>query len=691
MEYTQDGRLIAIDTPLGKDVLLLQELTGSEAMSRLFNFRLRLLSVNRAIPFDGIVGQRVTIRINLTEGEERCVNGFVSRFAQSGSDERFTHYQAEVVPWLWFLTRTADCRIFQNKTIPEIIKQIFTDLGFQDVKDLTQGKQLTTPREYCVQYRETDFNFVSRLMEQYGIYYFFEHDAKKHTLVLVTPGYRHQPCPQQAKVRYGYERPERLGEGILTDLHMEQELRPGKYALTDYNFKTPATNLAANAASVVKVGGNQKYEVYDYPGEYLNRDQGTVLTRIRMEEEEATHVVIRGAGTCRPLVPGHRFDLVDHYRRDVNKSYVLTEVQHSAGVGESYYSLGAGAVGELYSNTFACIPDTVPYRPLRITPKPVIQGPQTAVVVGKAGEEIWPDEYGRVKVQFHWDREGKADEDTSCWIRVAQNAAGKRWGMVFIPRIGHEVIVDFEEGDPDRPIIVGSVYNAQEMPPYKLPDEKTKTILFKSNTTPGGNGFNELRIEDKSGKEQIFIHAQRNKDIRVKKDLYETIGESSHHIVAQDQLVHVKGDRHDRVNGDENKKVDGTVSLEAGMDMQEKVGMKHALDAGMEIHLKAGMNVVVESGVTLTLKVGGNFININPGGIFISGIMVMINSGGAAGSGAGSSPEAPKAPTEADRAETGQVSQPPPAKRPPKPESYSPAAVVLQRAAENATPFCEAG
>jgi len=310
-------------------------------------------------------------------------------------------------------------------------------------------------------------------------------------------------------------------------------------------------------------------------------------------------------------------------------------------------------------------------------------------VVGPAGEEIWTDKYGRVKVQFHWDRYGKKDENSSCWIRVAQNLAGRRWGMVFIPRIGQEVIVDFEEGDPDRPIITGAVYNAQEMPPYPLAEHKTKTVIFKSYSSLGGNGFNEIRIEDKKGKEQLFIHAERNKDIRIKKDLYETIGESSHHIVGKDHLVEVKGDRHDHVLGDESKKVDGIVSLEAGMNMQEKVGMRHALDAGTEIHLKAGTNVVIEAGVTLTLKVGGNFININPGGVFISATMVMINSGGAPGSGAGSSPEPPRAPTEADKAQPGEMTEPPPAGRPPKATSYSPAAMALKQAAQNGAPFCE--
>jgi type VI secretion system secreted protein VgrG len=305
------------------------------------------------------------------------------------------------------------------------------------------------------------------------------------------------------------------------------------------------------------------------------------------------------------------------------------------------------------------------------------------------GEEIFVDKYGRVKVQFHWDRAGQMNADSSCWIRVAQNMAGVRWGSAFWPRIGQEVIVDFLEGDPDQPIIIGTVYNAREMPPYKLPDEKTKSVIFKSNSSKGGGGFNEFRVEDKKGKEQIFIHAERNKDVRIRNSRYETVGNSSHFIVYGDQLERIAGDKHLSVKGDQNEKVDGTVSLTVGADKQQKVGEKYALDAGMEIHLKSGMNLVLETGTSLTLKVGGNFININPGGVFISGSMVMINSGGSAGSGAGASPDAPKKPQEADRAKPGTRSEPPARKPPPRPAILSPAALVMIQATRAGLPFCE--
>jgi type VI secretion system secreted protein VgrG len=688
--YTQENRLIAIDTPLGEDVLLLRAFTAHEGISQLFSFDLDLLSETSSIPFDKIVGQRVTISVVLADGEKRYINGFVSRFAQSGGDARFSSYRAEVVPWLWFLTRTADCRIFQHMTTPDIVTKIFTDLGFTDFKNMLTGN--FEPREYCVQYRESDFNFVSRLMEEDGIFYFFEHEKDKHTLVLANSPSIHRPCPGQPEARCDFNPGAVLEEDVVTTCQMVQELRPGRYGLTDYNFETPNTSLAVNVSSTVDVGANERFEVYDYPGEYLKKAQGESLVKVRMEEEEVPHCVITGESTCRAFTPGYRFGLQEHYREDLNQPYILTQVHHTASVEASYSGRG-GEVGERYSNRFSCIPFKVPYRPPRVTPKPVVQGPQTAMVVGKAGEEIWTDKYGRVKVQFHWDREGKRDENSSCWVRVSQNWAGKRWGAMFLPRIGQEVIVDFLEGDPDRPIITGRVYNGESMPPYELPREQTKSSL-KTLSSKDGGGFNEIRLEDKKGEEQVFIHAERNQDIRVKNDLFETVGRDTHLITERDQFALVKGDKHHQVKGDQNGKVDGTVSLQAGIDMQEKVGMKYALDAGMEIHLKAGMNVVIEAGMSITLKAGAGFIVVGPAGVTVSGIPILLNSGGAAGAGSGSSPEAPQPPKEADTAEPGEKDRPLPFELPAVSASSLPPVSlaqvqVLREAAQSGVPFCE--
>ncbi len=645
--FTQENRLIQIDTPLGKDVLLLKSLAGSESISRLFAFSLDLLSENASISFDQIVGQRVSISITQVGGDKRYINGFVSRFSQSGSDTRFTHYHAEVVPWLWFLTRSAACRIFQNMTVPDIITKVFTDLGFSDSKKSLQGTYQQW--DYCVQYRETAFNFVSRLMEQEGIFYFFEHEKDKHTLVLADRPSANKPCPTQPKGRLDFTAGALIkDEDVVNDWQLEQELRTGKYSLEDFNFETPSTDLGVKEPSIIHVDGNSKYEIYDYPGEYSNKSDGETIAKTRMQEEETTNLLATGSSNCRGFIAGFRFDLEGHSRKDMNKSYVLTEVHHSASVGESYYD-DSPSDGEHYSNHFACIPNTVPFRPARITPKPFVQGPQTALVVGKSGEEIWVDKYGRVKVQFHWDREGKNNENSSCWVRASQPWAGKNWGSIWIPRIGQEVIIDFLEGDPDQPIITGRVYNAEQMPPYDLPDNQTRST-FKSRSSKGGgsSNYNELRFEDKMGSEQIFINAEKDMDLRVENDSREFVGNDRSLIVQGDQKESVTGDKSTDITGNLNEKVGQTLSLQIGQTLYEKTGTSFAHEAGQEIHLKAGMNVVIESGLELTIQASGNFINIGPAGVAISGTLVLINSGGAAGSGSPSSPTDPVKPDEAD-------------------------------------------
>jgi type VI secretion system secreted protein VgrG len=680
MPYTQDGRLIKVDTPLGADKLLLQRLTGHEGISQLFTFDLDLLAEHATeVDAGKLVGQRTTITLTLPDGTARYINGVIRRFTEAHWDTRFTYYRAEVVPWLWFLTRTADSRIFQNQSVPEIIERIFRDLQLTDYKLQLEGSY--APREYCVQYRERDFDFVSRLMEQYGIFYFFEHTAEKHTLVLADTPDAHKPCPNHAKVRC------EITSGmddtdVVTALRVSDQFHSGAHTLADFNFETPSTTLLASANGVVTRGGNQAYEIYDYPGAYLKRADGEALAKLRAQAEEATHCVISGTSRCRDFASGYRFELQGHERSVLNTAYLLTEVEHAASAGSAYGTGREDEGEEGYENRFVCIPHRVPFRPPRLTPQPIIEGVQTAIVVGPKGEEIHTDKYGRIKVQFHWDREGKIDENSSCWIRVAQGWSGKQWGAIFTPRTGQEVIVDFLEGDPDQPLVTGRVYNAEHMPPYALPEEQTKSTV-KTNTSKGGGGFNEIRLEDKKGKEQLFVHAERQQDTRVKKDALEWIGRDRHLIVTRDQLEEVKRDKHLKVTGDHNEQVDGGLSLKVGMDLQRKVGMKRALDAGMEVHLKADMNAVIEGGMTVTLKAGGAFLVVGPTGVAISGMPINVNMGGAAGGGSGASPDAPKQALEADRAKPGEMGKAPPAK------TVSPQAAALKQAAKHGHPFCE--
>jgi len=615
-------------------------MTGHEGISRPFRFDLELLSEQADIDFGSIVGSILTVCVRLENGTERYFNGVVSSFSQGGADQRFVYYQAELVPWLWLLTRRSDCRIFQDQPVPDIIKKVFSDRGFSDFElELSATYQ---PRVYCVQYRETDFNFVCRLMEEVGISYYFKHEDKRHKLVLFDSPSGNPVCPGQADAIYASTSESGKHEGEIQSWFAERELGPGAFALCDYNFESPSENLGVNTGSSDPIGGNEVLEIYDYPGEYCELGAGEQLVKLRMEAEEAASVTVRGAGDCTAFGPGYRFNLKGHYRADYNKPYLLTEITHTVAEG-----LGDEAgTGSSYENSFSCIPYEVPFRSLQVTPKPTIQGVQTAVVVGPSGQEIYVDKYGRVKVQFHWDREGKRDDKSSCWIRVSQNWGGKNWGGIFIPRIGQEVIVDFLEGDPDRPLITGRVYNAEQMVPYELPANATQSgVKSRSSSKGSPTNFNEIRFEDKKGNEEIFIQAERDKNILIKRNRMETVRGTSDIVVKEGRRQLIEADEHVHVKSARNEKVDGDQSLTVGGAQQEKIGTNHALEAGQEIHLKGGMKVILEAGMQLTLKGPGGFVDIGPAGVTIQGTLVKINSGGAAGSGSGASP------TESDDAE----------------------------------------
>lgn len=599
MAYTQDDRHIALKTPLGKDVLLLKGFSGREGMSQLFSFDLELLSeVDPAVDFDAIVGKNVTISVKHPQGV-RYINGVVRRFSQVAGDPSFAEYRAEVVPWLWLLTQTADCRIFQNMTVPDIIAKIFKDLGFTDFKfSLVKTHE---PREYCVQYRETDFNFVSRLMEQYGMFYFFAHADGKHTLVIGdAPGAALDCAPAQATFQ-GTAWATVMPEDVVFQFTKEQEVRPGKYSLTDYNFTTPSLKLNVSVDSVYPSTSGTKLEVYDYPGEYQKRAEGDQLVKLRIEEEEAQRSVLQGGSGCRQFTSGHKFKLQGHARTELDTMYVLTSVAHDAA--EHGYDTGADDEFS-YSNRFTCIPAAVPFRPPRVTPRPVIQGSQTAEVVGPKGEEIYTDKFGRAKVQFHWDREGKKDENSSCWIRVSHPWAGKGWGSVSIPRIGQEVIVDFLEGDPDQPIITGRVYNGELMPPYGLPAGGMVSGL-KSNSTPGGGGFNEMSMNDTKGKEMITIHGQYDLGSVVEHDVTEKVGNNMTGTIVNNETLSTGANRTRTVGKNETVTVSLTRTHSVGVNEMINVGAAQEITIGGLQALTVGAMRTVTVAGRQTVGVGG--------------------------------------------------------------------------------------
>jgi type VI secretion system secreted protein VgrG len=606
-KYTQDTRPMRVDTPLGKDVLLLTGISGHEQISRLFSFDVDMLAEGKtAIQFDKLLGQSVTLTLKLPEDKERYFNGIVSRFSQGeqavgqNPGEFFTMYRAEIVPKFWLLTRRAQSRIFQHMNVPDILKQVLQEL---EVDYRLEGTFY--PRDYCVQYRETDFNFASRMMEEEGIFYYFEHTNGSHKLVVTnTPSFN--PVPEFPKAIY-----ETVASGVRKEDRVNgwtkiQELRSGKYTLWDHCFELPGQHLDADkiiqesvASGAVthrlKLANNDRLEIYDYPGEYAQRFDGidkgggeqpaevqkifedNVRTvAIRMQEEAMQSMSIEGSSGCRQFVTGHKFTLQRHFNAD--GEYLLTQIQHSAS-SNAYRS---SQKEFSYRNSFQCIPVDLSFRPPRLTPKPFVQGTQTAVVVGPAGEEIFTDKYGRVKVQFPWDRQGNYDAESSCWIRVATSWAGKNWGSINIPRIGQEVIVDFLEGDPDNPIIVGSVYNAEQMPPQGLPEAKVISGL-KSNTHKG-SGYNEMSMDDTAGKEKITIHGQydmnttvehdqtdvihNNRTTTVDVDDTENIGSNQTVTVGANQKVDVGSDQTAAIKGNHTESVDGNEKLSVGGDQK---------------------------------------------------------------------------------------------------------------------------
>jgi len=615
MKLTQDERLFRLETPLGSDVLLFKDMEGEEGISRLFSFKLGLLSENPNVAFKNIIGKSVTLVVDLQDGKSRYFNGIVSEFYQlsagdpTSSDNIMSHYTATIVPSLWLLTRTTDSRIFQNKNVPDIVEKIFSDNGLKDYKPSLKGSY--SPREYCVQYRETDFNFVSRLLEEEGIFYYFQHEDGKHTLILADDASEHKACPEQGTARCRPHEGGIYAEDMISNLLVKQEIRAGKYTLNDFNFEMPNTSLKSEEPSNQKLGPGER-EYYDYPGRYAKKSEGDRLSKIRMQEEEAQITTCRGASNCRAFTSGYKFKLEDFYRSDMNnKEYVLVGIRH---IGSQTYTMGESNTGATYKNDFVCMPSDVPFKPARVTPKPFVQGVQTAIVVGPSGEEIYPDKYGRVKVQFHWDREGKKDDKSSCWVRVSQIFAGAGWGAMFIPRIGHEVIVDFLEGDPDRPIITGRVYHGSNNPPYPLPDEKTKSTI-KTNSSPGGGGFNELRFEDKKGSEEIYLQGEKDWNILIKNDKGQTIGHDDQLSVGNNQTISIGKDRTESVGNNESITIGATKNEIVAINKSETIGAAKELTIGgaYQVSVGAAMNETVggakaeEVGAQKTIMVGKNY------------------------------------------------------------------------------------
>ncbi|MCU0914220.1 MAG: type VI secretion system tip protein VgrG [Planctomycetes bacterium] len=600
MAKTQQHRELALDTPLGKDVLLVVSLQGTEQLARPFELHLELVSEDPQIAFSQIVGQNVTLKLALPGGKMRYFNGFVSRFTQVSSRSDLASYSATVVPWLWFLTRTADCRIFQAMTVPDIIKKVFRDQGFSDFEDsLTQTYRTW---EYCVQYRETDFNFVSRLMEQEGIYYFFKHQDGQHVLVLADSPSAHQSSPGFEELSFQFTGAPVSDKQYVRDWVVETRLQPGSCSLNAFDFKNTRKDLNARAR-VPRDHEAADFDVYDYSLDYIEGGDGESYARRRIEELQARYEVATGTSDARGLSTGCTFKLTDHPRKDRNREWLVTGVRHTMDAGE--YTSGGAAGDSTYSCSLTAMSSTEPFRAARTTPQPTIPGPQTAMVVGPAGEEIHVDEFGRVKVQFHWDRYGKSDENSSCWIRVGQSWAGKQWGAIYTPRIGQEVIVEFLEGDPDHPIITGRVYNGQAKPPYDLPANKTMSTL-KSDSTLGGGGSNEIRFEDKKGAEQVYVHAQKDEDIVVENCKTENVGNNETIQIGNNRTESVGKNETLSVGEDRTRNVGKNETITVGLNRTHTVGVNEAITVGVAQEVTVGAARTLAVGAAQAISVGAD-------------------------------------------------------------------------------------
>lgn len=576
-------RATVVQTPVGAELLTFTHLVGRDEISRCLAYTVGFVSSSPDIDPLKMLGGAVSI-----EGEsdpKRWFSGLISEFRLTRIEDRLAYYEAVIRPWLWFLGNTTDCRIFQNMSVIEIVEEVFSKYSMAKFEKRLQGSY--PPREYCVQYDETDLDFVQRLLEHEGILYFFEHDEGKHTLVLADAMNKLKPAPGYEKVPYHFE-----GQGSRRDVEYITEwipgssVRPGAYVHTDYDFEKPGADLMAKSAQPFshKLAAGENYR---QPGAHLDVGRGDSLAAIRREEIQAVHQRIAAVGTVRGLYSGCTFKLEGFPREDQNQEYLVVSAEYRL------FDPGYRALADVGSENFKVIlgvaPTALPYRPPRITPRPIMRGPQTATVVGPSGEEIFTDKYARVKVQFHWDRLGKKDQNSSCFVRVSQTWAGSGWGFIQIPRIGQEVIIDFIEGDPDLPIITGRVYNASQMPPYGLPGSATQSG-WKSDSSKGGGGYNELMFEDKAGSELVNFQAQKDHNLLIKND----------------RTKLVQHDQSDRIDHDAKHSVGHNLDEDVGNNKTVKVGVDQTTDIGNNDTETVGVNRSLTVGSNETINVGSN-------------------------------------------------------------------------------------
>ncbi len=587
--YTQERRLLRINTVLGQDHVLLVSVRGQDVLSTCFFYDLELASTDAAIKPEDLLGTPATIWLVDGAGLKAPINGIFSRFSMVQRGGRgLTIYRVRLVPTLWLLTRTSDCRIFQDMSVQQIVDKILGEYGISKKSWRLNGEH--PKRDYCVQYRETAHDFICRLLEEEGIFFYFQHDDGSHTVVFSDNNRGFANCANTHVVAS----PEVGALGGIWEWAKSYQVRSGQWALEDYNFETPSTNLLAKKPSINPVLTKRKLEMFDYPGRYAASGPGQNAAKLRIEYEESAYQAINGEGACVGFDAGSVFKVTNAEGDDAGSEFVLTSVTHEA---DDWSLVTQDAEPATYTNRFICTSRKVPYRPPMKTPVPRIHGTQTAVVTGPGGEEIFTDKYGRIKVQFFWDRQGKKDEHSSCFVRVAQSWAGRNFGTWYLPRIGQEVVVTFLEGDPDRPLVVGSVYNAEQMVPFALPGNKTQSGLRTRSSLGGGAAnCNEFRFEDKKGSEQVLLHAE--------KDLTKEVEHDASHWVGHDETTTVDNNRTETVHANETITIDKNRTETVHMNETVNIDLNRSHTVGLVDTLTVGAARVHTVGAAEAITVG---------------------------------------------------------------------------------------
>ncbi|KJG59606.1 type VI secretion protein VgrG [Photobacterium kishitanii] len=603
------------------------EFKGNDTLSLPFSFTVNLASRNPSLSPNETIDRNAKLTVWQQGKLQQQWHGIVRQFVQGDTGHSHTIYQVEFVPPFARLALRQNCRIFQTQTVPEIISILLQEMGINDYNFAINRP--FTQREYCAQYRESDLAFIDRIAAEEGLVYYFNHGSNKNTLIFTdnTQNVASLAEPLTYNCRNGGS----SSVPFIRTFARNTQIGSSSAQLKDYSFKKPAYSFLQTSEAKEADYQQSTYEHYDYPGRYKDDENGKPFVQFRIESLRRNAHTANAKSNVPTILPGVKFTLQDHDDDTCNRDWLIIAVTHIGTQPQALEEAG-GEGATTYNNEFIVIPAHRPWRP-PFNVKPQVDGPQIAKVVGPEGEEIYCDTYGRVKIQFPWDRYSNSDDKASCWVRVSQGWAGSQYGMVALPRVGHEVIVSFLEGDPDQPIITGRTYNATNQPPYELPAHKTRTVL--RTETHQGDGYNELRFEDQAGKEEIYVHAQKDVNVLVENDRTDNIKHNLHLDVANERFSHIKANDHLTVEGESRQHTKGNYTLAVDGSLHMKQGKALLLDAGNEVHLKAGSKIVIEAGAELTLKAGGSFVKIDASGVSISGAAINLNSGGSAGNGSG--------------------------------------------------------